>query len=318
MLHKEALDLIHSSHYILIITHINPDADTLSCALAMSNYLSENKIKHKVFNKQNDLPNNLDFLNGFNKITDQFPKFYDLAIYMDCGDINRPAVSIEENCKIINFDHHQSNDNYGFINFVDDSKASTAEILFNFFIQNNLKISKNIAECLYTGIYDDSLAFTTPRTNACTFKAINHIVKCGANPSYIASMLTQRQSIAKLKIHAKILNSLELYEEGNVALIYVLPLWLEQTGASYKDCNEVINSILNLGIVQIAVFLRITNEKTRISIRSKKIDITDIASFFNGGGHKNAAGCSIDNTNIEESKQILLDKIKELKYEKKK
>ena len=312
-MYKEALDLIHNSHYILIITHINPDADTLSCALAISNYLSENKIKHKVFNKQNDLPNNLDFLNGFNKITDQFPKFYDLAIYVDCGDINRPAVNIDENCKIINFDHHQSNNNYGFINFVDDSKASTAEIIFDFFTKNNLKISKNTAECLYTGIYDDSLAFTTPRTDELTFKAINHLVKCGAVPSYIASMLTQRQSLAKLKIQTKILNSLELHEDGQIATIHVLPLWLEQTGASYKDCDEAINMVLNLGIVQIAIFFRVSNDITRISLRSKKVDVSKIASYFNGGGHKNAAGCRIKTNNIEEAKNILFNYIKEIK-----
>ena len=312
-MYKEALDLIHNSHYILIITHINPDADTLSCALAMSNYLSEQKIKHKVFNKQDDLPINLDYLNGFSKITDQFPKFYDLAIYMDCGDINRPAVSIDENCKIINFDHHQSNDNFGFINFVDSSKASTAEIVFDFFIKNDLVISKNIAECLYTGIYDDSLAFTTPRTDANTFRAINYLVNCKANPSYIASMLTQRQSLAKLKILAKVLESLELYEEGSIGVIYVLPLWLEQTGASYKDCDEAVNMVLNLGIVQIAIFLRVSDNLTRISLRSKKANVAQIAEHFNGGGHKNAAGCRIKSNDIHESKNILLNYIKDKK-----
>ena len=309
-MYKKALELIHNSHYIVIISHINPDADTLSCALAMSNYLSEQKIKHKVFNKQADLPSSLDYLVGYNKITDQLPKSYDLAIYMDCGDINRPAITINENCKIINFDHHQSNDNFGFINFVDDSKASTAEILFDFFIKNDLTISKNIAECLYTGIYDDSLAFTTPRTDANTFRAINFLVKSGVNPSYIASKLIQRQSLAKLQIQAKVVQSLELFDEGNIAVIYVLPSWLEQTGASYKDCDEVINQVLNLGIVNIAIFLRISDGKTRVSLRSKEaIDISKVASNFNGGGHKNAAGCRIESQDIEESKRILLDYI---------
>jgi len=309
-LYKKALELIHNSHYIVIISHINPDADTLSCALAMSNYLSEQKIKHKVFNKQSDLPSSLDYLAGYNKITNQLPKSYDLAIYMDCGDINRPAINIDKNCKIINFDHHQSNDNFGFINFVDDSKASTAEILFDFFIKNDLSISKNIAECLYTGIYDDSLAFTTPRTNANTFKAINFLVKSGVNPSYIASKLIQRQSLAKLQIQAKVVQSLELYDKGNIAIIYVLPIWLEQTGASYKDCDEVINQVLNLGVVNIAMFLRISDGKTRVSLRSKEaIDISKVASHFNGGGHKNAAGCRIESKDIEESKKILLEYI---------
>ena len=309
-MHKEALKLIKNAHYIVVISHINPDADTLSCALAMGNFLSEQKIKHKVFNKQSDLPKNLDYLHGYDKITDQLPKSYDLAIYMDCGDINRPAITIDENCKIINFDHHQSNDNFGFINFVDDTKASTAEILFDFFIKNDLTISKNIAECLYTGIYDDTLAFTTPRTDANTFRAINFLVKSGVNPSYIASKLIQRQSLAKLQIQAKVVQSLELYDEGNIAIIYVLPLWLEQTGASYKDCDEVINQVLNLAVVNIAMFLRISDGKTRVSLRSKEaIDISKVAVHFNGGGHKNAAGCRIESQDIEESKKILLDYI---------
>jgi phosphoesterase RecJ-like protein len=309
-LHKEALELIKNAHYIVVISHINPDADTLSCALAMGNFLSEQKIKYKVFNKQSDLPKNLDYLHGYDKITDQLPKSYDLAIYMDCGDINRPAITIDENCKIINFDHHQSNDNFGFINFVDDTKASTAEILFDFFIKNDLTISKNIAECLYTGIYDDTLAFTTPRTDANTFRAINFLVKSGVNPSYIASKLIQRQSLAKLQIQAKVVQSLELYDEGNIAIIYVLPLWLEQTGASYKDCDEVINQVLNLAVVNIAMFLRISDGKTRVSLRSKEaIDISKVAVHFNGGGHKNAAGCRIESQDIEESKKILLDYI---------
>jgi phosphoesterase RecJ-like protein len=311
--YKDALDLIHNAHYIVIISHINPDADTLSCSLAMSNYLSENNIKHKVFNKQDDLPKNLDYLHGYNKITNQLPKSYDLAIYMDCGDIHRPAITIDENCKIINFDHHQSNDDFGFINFVDDSKASTAEILFDFFIKNDLVISKNMAECLYTGIYDDSLAFTTPRTDANTFRAINFLVKCGVNPGYVASQLTQRQSIAKLQIQAKVVQSLELYEEGRVAVIYVLPQWLEQTGATYKDCDEVINQVLNLAVVDIAIFLRVSDGRTRVSLRSKEaIDISKVATHFNGGGHKNAAGCRIESQDIEESKKIILNYIQNM------
>ncbi|XPV52293.1 MAG: DHH family phosphoesterase [Halarcobacter ebronensis] len=83
--YAKALDFIEKSRYILIITHVNPDADTISSALALSNFFYENKIKHKVFNVSSDFPQNLDFINRFEKITDQLPKFYDLAICGDCG-----------------------------------------------------------------------------------------------------------------------------------------------------------------------------------------------------------------------------------------
>jgi len=87
--YSKALDLIENSRYILVVTHVNPDADSISSALALSNLFFENKIKHKVFNISSDLPQNLDFIERFNKITDQLPKFYDLIISVDCGSRKR-------------------------------------------------------------------------------------------------------------------------------------------------------------------------------------------------------------------------------------
>jgi phosphoesterase RecJ-like protein len=310
-LYKNALELIHSSKYILIITHINSDADTISCALALSNYCFENKIKHKVFNKEKDLPLNLDFLSRFDKITNQLPKFYDLAIYVDCGEIFRSTVSINSNCKIVNIDHHQSNNNFGLYNFVDDAKASTAEVLYEFFEKNNMNISINTAMCLYTGIYEDSQSFTTSRTNANTFLIINALISTGIEPSYIASMLKSRQSLAKFRLLPKILDTLELYAEGQIVSIYLLPLWLEQTGASYRDCDEAVDMALNISIVKIAVFLRVSKNTTRISLRSKDIDISKVANHFNGGGHKYSAGCIMQTSDIYEAKNIIINYIKD-------
>ncbi|MBT4029946.1 MAG: bifunctional oligoribonuclease/PAP phosphatase NrnA, partial [Campylobacteraceae bacterium] len=103
-MYSKALDLINKSRYILIVTHINPDADTLSCALALSNYFKENKIKHAVFNKMKALPSNLDFLGNYQKITDQIPKFYDLIISVDCANLKRVGIEFDSNIKIINID----------------------------------------------------------------------------------------------------------------------------------------------------------------------------------------------------------------------
>lgn len=311
--YKQALDLINNSHYILIVTHINPDADTISCALALSNYFYEHKIKHKVFNKMSSLPKNLDFLNKFDKITNQLPKFYDLIIYVDCGDKDRPAIVLDENVDIINIDHHNSNNSFGKVNIVDDTRASTAEVLYRFFEQNNLSISKQTAQCLYTGIYDDSLKFSTPRTDANSFKIVNHLVECGVEPSYIADKLTRRDSLAKYRLLPRILDSLELHFEGKVATIYVLDEWLKQSGADYRECEEAVNMVLNISIVNIAIFLRVSNGKTRVSLRSKKDDVSVIANKFNGGGHSLASGCSCDTLDVIEAKDMILEYIKGIK-----
>ena len=312
--YKQALDLIQNSHYILIVTHINPDADTISCALALGNYFSENKIKNKVFNKMKQLPRNLDFLNRFDKITNQLPKFYDLVIFVDCANTGRIGVALDENVQIINIDHHKSNDNFGTINIVKPNKASASEIVYEFFIKNELKISQKVAQCLYTGIYDDSLKFSTPRCDNDTFKVANELVSLGVSPSEVANNLTRRDSLAKYRLLPKILDSLELHFEGKVATIYVLDEWLKQTGAIYSECEESVNMILNIAIVDIAIFFRVSNGKTRVSLSAKKdVDVSIIANEFNGGGHKMAAGCSCDTIDVLEAKSMVLDYIKKNK-----
>ncbi len=311
-MYQEALEAIKNSHYILILTHINPDADTLSCGLALSNFMFENNINHKVFNKMNDLPRNIDYLNRYTNITNKLPDFYDLVIYVDCGDQKRPAIHINEGVKIINIDHHASNENFGCINIVDDTKSSTAEVLYQFFKQNDIEISSNTATCLYTGIYDDSIRFSTPRVNVETFEIAHHLCTCGANPSYIADMLTKRESLAKLRLLPFVLQSLELHLEGKIGTIYLLPEWLKTSGASYRDAEDAVNMVLSIAIIDIAILLRPTNGKTRISLRSKnEIDVSKIAINFNGGGHTMAAGCTIENEDVLIAKNEIINFIKE-------
>ena len=306
--YKDCLDLIEKAHYILIVTHINPDADTISCALALSNFMFENRIKHKVFNSSKDIPRELNFLPKFDKITNQIPKFYDLIIYVDCGDKNRVDLEFNQNINIINIDHHKSNDNFGTINIVDDSKSSAAEVLYSFFDKNNLNISKNIAECLYVGIYDDSIGFTTPRVDSNTFKIINRLVDTGISPNKIADNLLKRDSLAKYRILPKILETLELHKEGIIASVFMKEDWLDETGALVSEADSVVNMVLNIAIVEVVIYLRIVKGKVRVSLRSKKnIDVSKIAQQFNGGGHKNAAGLTIDTQNINKAKELILN-----------
>lgn len=310
--YKDALDLIEKSRYILIITHVNPDADTISSALAFSNFLAENKIKHKVFNISDNLPDNLDFIERFDKITNVMPKFFDLAISVDCGSTNRFGFELDENIPLINIDHHKSNNNFGKVNIVNFEKSSTAEVVYDFFRYNGLYITKNTATALYVGIYDDSLAFTISRCDELTFEKVNFLVKCGANPSAIANKLVRRDSLAKYRAIPKVLESLELYDEGNVASILARPQWLKQSGAHVRDTEVVLDMVLSIAIVKIAFFLRITDNKIRVSIRSKgSIDVSEVAKKFDGGGHVNAAGFSIESLDLDEAKEVVLKEILE-------
>ncbi|MEA1915650.1 MAG: bifunctional oligoribonuclease/PAP phosphatase NrnA [Campylobacterota bacterium] len=289
-----AWERIQQARYIVIVTHINPDADTLSSALALSNLFAEHNINHKVYNSSKSLPTNVNFLHRYDKITNQLPQSFDLAINVDCGSLSRFGFELDKKIDLINIDHHISNDNFGTINIVDAQKASTAELVYFLFKFNNLKISKYSAQCIYTGIYDDSLSFSTQRCDAQTFATVEDLITCGADTGWIAQQLRRRDSLAKYRVLPKVLNSLELFNEGKIAVIHLDPLWLKETGATPSDCEVALDMILNIAVVNIAIFLRQSKNHVRVSLRSKNgVDVSHIANHFNGGGHTMAAGCKI-------------------------
>ena len=311
--YTKALEQIEKSRYILIITHVNPDPDSIGSALALSNLFHENKIKHKVFNISSDLPQNLDFIPRFDKISDQLPAFFDLAISVDCGTYKRLGFELDSTIPLINFDHHKSNNNFGTVNIVDSQKSSTAELVFEFFKHNGLYITKDSATALYVGIYDDTLAFSLGRCDEKTFEKINFLVECGASPSEIANKLLRRDSLAKYRIIPKILESLELFKEGEVASIVAREEWFKETGAHNRDCEDALDMIMSIAIVRIAVFIRVVNGVSRVSLRSKgQIDVSKIAGKFDGGGHFNASGCTIETLDVEKAKEIVLKEIFEI------
>ena len=311
--YTKALQLIEKSRYILIITHVNPDPDSIGSALALSNLFHENKIKHKVFNISSDLPQNLDFIPRFDKITDQLPAFFDLAISVDCGTYKRLGFELDPSIPLINFDHHKSNNSFGAVNIVDPQKSSTAELVFEFFKHNGLYITKDSATALYVGIYDDTLAFSLGRCDEKTFEKINFLVECGASPSEIANKLLRRDSLAKYRIIPKVLDSLELFKEGEVASIVAYEEWFKQTGAHNRDCEDALDMIMSIAIVRIAIFVRVVNGVSRVSLRSKgQMDVSKIAAEFGGGGHFNASGCTIETLDVEKAKEIVLKEIFEI------
>lgn len=252
--YTKALELIEKSKYILIITHVNPDPDSIGSALALSNLFHENRIKHKVFNVSDDLPQNLDFIPRFEKITNQLPAYFDLAISVDCGTYKRLGFELDPSIPLINFDHHKSNNSFGTVNIVDPMKSSTAELVFEFFKHNGLYITKNSATALYVGIYDDTLAFSLGRCDEITFEKINFLVECGASPSDIANKLLRRDSLAKYRIIPKVLDSLELFKEGEVASIIAKEEWFKETGAHNRDCEDALDMVMSIAIVRNRIF----------------------------------------------------------------
>ena len=304
---KECWNSILNSNFVVIVTHVNPDADSICSGLAMSNVLYAHDIAHVVFNIGTDIPQSLNFLKRFEAITNKLPSKFDTLISVDCGDIRRLGFKPPSNINFVNIDHHKSNNNFGFYNFVDTSRSSTAEVVFDFFNTNNIYISKDTAECIYLGIYDDSLGLSVERCDSKTFDMMSVLTKCGANPGYIGNQFLRRDSLGKYKILPKILGTLDFYKNGEIATIYVLDNWLSESQCSYNDSKDALDMIFRIDSVMIALFFREENGSIRVSLRSKNgVDVSVIAKRFDGGGHKQSAGCTIYSTEVHDAiKQVV-------------
>ena len=199
---------INRSLFPLLISHKNPDGDTLGACLALSLLLTKNNKNHKLFciDKPADYFN---FLPGLEKIISNQDQInldnHDLIVAIDCGSFERLGIQdkfaeAEKKLTLINIDHHQSNDYYGHHNLVLTKASSTSEIMFHFFTTNQLEVDKYMATCLLTGILSDTMNFTNAATTEESLKIASELLKLGARTNQIINNLTQNKNLFALKL----------------------------------------------------------------------------------------------------------------------
>jgi phosphoesterase RecJ-like protein len=255
------------------------------------------------------MPLKLNFLERFSKITDQIPRFYDLIIYIDYPIEKEMKINFN-NTKTINFSNYQKNDVFVTVNIVKTQYSSITEIIYKFFKNNKITISKQIAQCLYAGIYENSLKNITKSTKK-TFKIINKLIKLNINLSYINANLSQRETLAKYRLLPLIFNSLELHNQGKIATIYLLDKWLKQTGATYLDYKDIPNEILNIAIVDTVLFFRKVKNGIRVSLKSKRnIKQLNLSKYFKNNKNEMFANCNT--AELFEAKRIIVNYIKKV------
>ena len=161
---------IQNAKHILLIAHVNPDADSMGSALAMYTHMLQLQKKVTLYCKTEKINPALHFLPFFDKVRHQLPKDYDLAMSFDCGALSRLGVT--PTVPLINFDHHVSNDRYGSENIIDTAAISTSQVVFDFMIDHDIKINAKMATALYAGLIDDSQNFKSS-DNTCIFCSLS-------------------------------------------------------------------------------------------------------------------------------------------------
>ncbi len=302
---KQIYKTIDSSLNPLLISHENPDGDTLGASLALSYHLTSKGKKHKHF-CLNQPADYFSYLPHIEKIiTDQSEidlNNHDLIIAIDCGSINRTGLAenltkAKNNLTIINIDHHYSNDNYGHYNLVSPTASSTSEIMYKFFETNNVEVDKYIATALLTGILSDTMNFTNAATTRDSLKIASELLKFGARTGQIVNNLMQNKNVFALKLWGKILSRTEIQPEYNFAYTAIAREDFLSSAIEREDVDGLVNFLSSLQDVNFILVLSEEEDDTiKGSLRTTKenIDVAKIAQAFGGGGHKKAAGFKIE------------------------
>lgn len=304
---EEAAAHLAQGQRFLITAHVNPDGDAIGSALGLQAYLRHQGKMAEVF-IDDDLPRNLSFLPGFSGIRrpDGVDWKPDLLVVLDT-DISRigDVPTCAPGAKILNIDHHISNNEKADYLYL-AKRAATAEMIFEILESLYAAFPLDVAIPLYVGIATDTGFFRYSNTTSLTMRVGGRLLEAGICPSDISETL-EVQPLAVVKGQATALDTLELFADGRVAGLFLKKAFADQM----ESTDTFIDLIRVIEGVEIAVLIKEVEERRcRVSIRSKGINVSDIAVRFGGGGHIRAAGCTLDMT-LSEAKAALIPALSE-------
>jgi bifunctional oligoribonuclease and PAP phosphatase NrnA len=289
-------DALIDRQRFVISSHARPDGDAIGSQMAMALAL-EALGKEVVIVNADPVPGPLQTLPGVDRIrvATTVGDTFDAAIIMECGSLERTGVAGLDQSFIVNIDHHEGNSGYGNVNWFDGTAAACAEMVFAVVEALGVTLTPALATHIYVGILTDTGSFRFSGISARTFDICRQLVEAGVNPARVARAVFDSNTLGRLKLFGAVLNTLELAEQGRIAILRIDEAMARAAGATYEDTEGLINLPLTVGAIRSSVFFKeISAREHRVSLRSKgAIDVAAVARGFGGGGHRNAAGCTV-------------------------
>ena len=307
-------DIIKKSKKILLLSHVNPDGDTLGSMCAMYSMIY-NRFKIKAdMNVVSNIPYNYKFLPNVNLAQRYFNQslVYDLVITLDVAALDRVRDSkiFFDKAKItVNIDHHKTNPKFGDYQLIEPDSSSTGEVLYNYFKKNDWKIDSDSAVCLYTAIMTDTGNFRFENTSSNVFRAVADLVDSGANPNLLYKYCYETKTKNLVLFQNYCVNKAEFLKDNKIAYTTVYKKDLEKFSAGDDYTDGIAETLRAIDSTEVSFVVKEVDSKTtKVSMRSKHVDVAQICSVFGGGGHTFAAGCTIK-ASVKDSVTKLLREI---------
>jgi phosphoesterase RecJ-like protein len=325
---------IEKAKTIVLTTHLLPDGDAIGSEFALYYYILK-KGKTAYIINHNESPDHLLFLDegnvikrflddveGNTKLIDEA----DLLFVVDTNEYSRiksMADAVKKSpAKKICIDHHQGLDENAYDDFISDIESpATSQILYDFICDDDPSlIDKKIADNLYAGIMTDTGSFKYPRTTERTFLICADLIKKGTNPVYMYDKIYNNVPTDKVKLLSRFIESLTFHFGGTLAIGTITQKDFLDFHSDVKDVEGFSAFLMSMKNINAGFLIVELPEACKVSFRSKgNIKMNEFARVFNGGGHMNAAGATVENCNPIELKERLLSEYKTFvsKHEKK-
>jgi phosphoesterase RecJ-like protein len=302
--------VLREKERFLIACHENPEGDAIGSELALALALREMGKTATVLNAD-PVPSNLLFLPGSDTVVfAEDGSKYDVAVVVDCGSPERTGRVAQELRKcplLVNIDHHRTNGDLGELSLVDPDAAATGLLIHRVLSAMKFEIGLDVATNIYVAVLTDTGSFHYGSSSPEAFEVAGEMVRRGVDPWAVAEQVYETQSAHRLRLLGRVLDSLDVSSDGRVACITTMREDLREF-ASGKDALEgFINYPRSIVGVEVAVSFREEEGSVfRVSFRSKgRVDVSAVAARFGGGGHRNAAGCTVPGTLADVKKRVL-------------
>ena len=298
-----------------LIAHVSPDGDTVGATLALRlAFLSLGKAVDVVCD--GDVPRSMQFLPGFDAFLkpDQAQGPYDTAIAVDVSDRSllgqSEAVFDSAQVRMV-IDHHATNPAYGDVNFIRGGESACCLLAYEVILALGVPMDVPMGTCLMTGLSTDTGHFQYPCTTEAALACAAHLCGLGVDISYITRMMYRTQPMERVKITRIAYDRMRFVLGGQVGVIELTRQDFEETGCTFGQADGLVNRALEVEGVRMAVLASERDEGIKMSLRAVEPDtVNDIAQRFGGGGHAQAAGCTI-HAPLDEAVRMVLAAMEE-------
>ena len=293
--------ILEHAETIAISGHVRPDGDCVGSATGLYEYIRTWYPEKEVDLYLEPVPHTFDFLKAVPEIRHELKedKGYDVFFILDCSDVERLGFSeklMEKAACTVCIDHHISNRGYADENYIEPEGSSTSELVYN--LLENERITKDIAESLYTGIIHDTGVFQFSCTAPSTMLAAAELMKKGIDFTAIIEDTFYSKTYVQNQILGRALLESILFMDGKCIFSVVTKKMMDFYGVLPKHLDGIVNQLRVTTGVEVAIFLyELENGEFKVSLRANgDTDVSKVAAFFGGGGHKKAAGFSFNGT----------------------